>query len=171
MDTLGFFPPIGLIEGLLLKARSIAEVNPLIDNLKARNDRDAVRALTRTLTQDARFHEPKAAALLGTLARMTIPEAEMELLRFMNSGNAQKRDPAALAYFAVERGDQAVARAIEYLNSPSGPKEKAHWILRMRQLNPGLVESIRARADQVKFEVVRDALQETPSPRNDPQIR
>ena len=171
METLGFVPPIGLIEDLLAKARSIAEVNPLIDHLRARNDRDAVRTVTRILIQESRFQEPKAAALLAALARMTIPEAESALLAYMSSGNAQKRDPAALAYFAVERGDPAVTLAVEYLNSPSGVKEKTQWILRMRQLNPGLVESIRARADQVKFEVVRAALQETSSPRPDPQIR
>jgi hypothetical protein len=50
-------------------------------------------------------------------------------------------------------------------------KEKTQWIQRMSQRNPGLVESIRQRADQVQFEIVREALQETPSPRPGPKIR
>jgi hypothetical protein len=171
MESLGFVPPIALIESVLLKARSIAEISPLVGHLQSRNDTDAVLSITRILSQEPRFQEPKAAALLGALARMTIPEAESALLAYINSGHAQKRDAAALAYFGVERGDSSVTRALEYLNSPSGVKEKSLWILRMRQLNPGLVESIRERADQLRFEAVREALQESSSSRSTPKIR
>ena len=171
METLGFVPPIALVEGLLGKARSSAEVNPLVEHLKARNDADAVRAVTRILSLEPRFQDPKAAALLGALAAMTTPDAEQALLAYLHSGSAQKRDAAAVAYFGVERGDSAVALALEYLNSPSGVKEKTQWIQRMRQRNPGLVESIRPKADQVQFELVREALQETSSPRPGPKIR
>jgi len=169
MQSLGFVPPIALIESVLAKARSMAEISPLVDHLQSRNDTDAVLAITRILSQD--FQEPKAAALLGALARMTLPEAESALLGYINSGHAQKRDAAALAYFGVERGDSSLTRALEYLNSPSGVKEKSLWILRMRKFNPGLVESIRQRADQLRLEAVRDALQESPSSRSTPKIR
>jgi hypothetical protein len=171
MKTLGFIPPIEMIEEQLGKARTVAEIDPLADHLISRNDRDAVRALDRTLSREAAFQDQGAAAMLGALARMTTPEAELALLRYFHSGHAQKRDAAALAYFAVDRGSLGFDLALEYLNSPSGVKEKSHWILRMRQLNPGLVETLRAEADRISIEPIRKALRDSPDPRPASPVR
>lgn len=156
--ALDFFPAIEVIEERLDAATDFQEYSALILHLGARDDKDAVRVLRKFIIKNMRLRGGAVSQALVSLARMTDPGAEKVFQELTWTKDAFVYSKAIRAYFAVHRHDGFTPEARRYLNSKVGFGDKKSFISQLRQSNPAILAELRATADQLSSQEVREYL-------------
>lgn len=155
---LDFFPAIEVLEERLQAATDFQEHSALILHLEARDDKDAVRVLRQFIIRNMRIRGGAVGQALVSLARMSDPAAEKVFQELTWTKDAFIYSKAIRAYFAVRRHDGFTPEARRYLNSRVAFGDKKSFISQLRRSNPGILAELRATADQLSSQEVRQYL-------------
>jgi hypothetical protein len=158
MESLGYKPPIEVLDPLLERASSHAETLPVALHLEARNDGPAARILSRNITRNPPGMEWKALIMLGSLARMSTPEASKALAQFAQSFDEHIRPAAMQAYFRVPRDVGSLVLLRDFLEGDGRIEDKRSVIHVLRRGNPHLLEALKKESGGFRSEEVRKLL-------------
>lgn len=157
-ESLGYFLPIDVIEKRLAKATDFQAHSALILHLGARDDKEAVDALRAFVVKNMRLYGGATSQALVTLARMSDPGVERVFRELTWTKDALTYSKAIRAYFAIPRSDGFTPEARRYLNSRVSFPDKKLFINQLRRVNPGILAELRAMAEQIQSDEVREFL-------------
>jgi len=163
MEALGYKPPIEVFDPLLEKASSHAEVLPVVQHLQSRNNPQAVAILSRNASKNPPGLDWKSGMMLSALARMSVPQAERSLWRFVYAANDNLRGTAVQAYFSIPRDESSLPMLRDFLNANVRLEQKRLVIVRLRQANPGIIDALKSDPARLHHEEVRNLLRDDPS--------